>query len=149
KTGLYMPVVARMRDDGACALPDALAIAASAPPARLVRRLSTALRVRTLHGTVMRRMRTLSSRGEQMPTLTERDPLDEASVLVSGRGRSYPELSVAIGERVGVVGALSVESSARALNVRDLDGMVIGDGFGPRVVEALLTVLADDVRFRD
>ena len=27
--------------------------------------------------------------------------------------------------------------------------MVIGDGFGPRIVEALLTVLADDVRFRD
>ena len=27
--------------------------------------------------------------------------------------------------------------------------MVIGDGFGPRIVEALLTVLAEDVRFRD
>jgi hypothetical protein len=147
--GLYMPVIARMRDDGASALPDALAIAASAPPARLVRRLSTALRVRTLHGTVLRRMRTLTSRGQQLPALSERDPLEEASVLVSGRGRSYPELSVAVGERVGVVGALSVENAARALNARELDGMVIGDGFGPRVVEALLTVLADDVRFRD
>jgi hypothetical protein len=149
KTGLYMPVIARMRDDGACAVTDALAIAASAPPARLVRRLSTALRVRTLHGTVLRRMRTLVSRGEQVLALPEGDPLEDASVLVSGRGRSYPALSVAIGERVGVVGALSVESAARALNVRDLDGMVIGDGFGPRVVEALLTVLADNVRFRD
>ena len=27
--------------------------------------------------------------------------------------------------------------------------MVIGDGFGPKIVEALLTVLAEDVRFRD
>ena len=27
--------------------------------------------------------------------------------------------------------------------------MVIGDGFGPPIVEALLTVLAEDVRFRD
>jgi hypothetical protein len=148
-SGLYMPVVARLRDDGASAVPDALAIAASAPPARLVRRLSTALRVRTLHSTVLRRMRTLASRGEQVPTLSDRNPLDEANVLVAGRGRSYPELSVAIGERVGVIGALSVENAARALNVRDLDGMVIGEGFGSRVVEALLTVLADNVRFRD
>jgi len=63
------------------------------------------------------------------------DPLGDATVLVAGRGRSYPALSVAIGERVGLVGALSVESAARALNVRDIDGMVIGDGFGPRIVE--------------
>ena len=84
-----------------------------------------------------------------MPELPTTDPLDEATVLVAGRGRSYPALSVAVGERVGVVGALSVESAARALNARDIDGMVIGDGFGPRIVEALLTVLAEDVRFRD
>jgi hypothetical protein len=94
-------------------------------------------------------MRTLSSRGEVLPELPMGDPLDEATVLVAGRGRSYPELSVAVGERVGLVGALSVESAARALNIRDIDGMVIGDGFGPKIVEALLTVLADDVRFRD
>ena len=66
-------------------------------------------------------------------------------MLLAGRGRSYPALSVAVGERVGLVGALSVESAARALNARDIDGMVIGDGFGPRIVEALLTVLAEDV----
>jgi hypothetical protein len=70
-------------------------------------------------------------------------------VLVAGRGRSYPALAVAVGERVGLVGALSVESAARALNARDIDGVVIGDGFGPPIVEALLTVLAEDVRFRD
>ena len=147
--GLFMPVIARTREDGAPSIPDAFAIAANAPPQRLVRRLSTAIRIRTLHGTVLRRMRTLASRGEQLPELSTADPLDEASVLVAGRGRSYPALSVAIGERVGVVGALSVESAARALNARDIDGMVIGDGFGPKIVEALLTVLAEDVRFRD
>jgi hypothetical protein len=147
--GLYMPVLARMRDDSASAVTDALAISASAPPARLVRRLTTALRVRTLHGTVMRRMRTLSARGETVPELPAGDPLDEASVLVTGRGRGYPALSVAVGEQVAVVGALSVENAARALNARDIDGMVVGDGFSPRVVDALLTVLADDVRFRD
>ena len=145
----YMPVIARTRDDGAPAVPDALAIAANAPAERMVRRLAAALRIRTLHGTVLRRTRTLASRGELLPELPASDPLDDATVLVAGRGRSYPALSVAVGERVGVVGALSVESAARALNARDIDGMVIGDGFGPRIVEALLTVLAEDVRFRD
>ena len=144
-----MPVIARIRDDGPPSIPDAFAIAFNAPPQRLVRRLSTALRIRTLHGTVLRRMRTLASRGEQLPELSTTDPLDEASVLVAGRGRSYPTLSVAVGEQVGVVGALSVESAARALHARDIDGMVIGDGFSPKIVEALLTVLAEDVRFRD
>ena len=147
--GLFMPVIARTRDDGAPSITDAFAIAANAPPQRLVRRLATALRIRTLHGTLLRRMRTLASRGEQLPELSTTDPLDEASVLVAGRGRSYPSLSVAIGEQVGLIGALSVESAARTLHARDIDGMVIGDGFGPKIVEAFLTVLAEDVRFRD
>ncbi|HXW40655.1 MAG TPA: GGDEF domain-containing protein [Xanthobacteraceae bacterium] len=147
--GLYTPVLARSRDDGAPFMAAALAIAASAPAERLIRRLATALRLRTLHGTVLRRLRTLASRGEELPALATSDPLDEATVLVAGRGRSYPALSVAVGERVAVIGALSVESAARALNARDIDGVVIGEGFGPRLVEALLTVLAEDVRFRD
>ncbi|HYA04981.1 MAG TPA: GGDEF domain-containing protein [Xanthobacteraceae bacterium] len=148
-SGLYMPVIALTRDDGAPSIPDALAIAAAAPAPRLIRRLSTALRIRNLHGTVLRRIRTLLSRGETAPELSSADPLGEATVLVAGRGRSYPNLSVAVGERVAVVGALSVESAARALKNRDIDGVVIGDGFGARIVEALLTVLAEDLRFRD
>ncbi|MGD0026904.1 MAG: GGDEF domain-containing protein [Xanthobacteraceae bacterium] len=149
RSGAFTPVIARTREDGAASVPDALAIAANAPVERIARRLAAALRIRTLHGTVLRRTRTLASRGELPPELPTSDPLDDATVLVAGRGRSYPGLSVAIGERVGLVGALSVESAARALNLRDIDGMVIGDGFGPRIVEALLTVLAEDVRFRD
>ncbi len=148
-SGFYMPVFARSRDDGAALIPDTLTIAANMPAEHIVGRLSAALRVRALHGTVMRRIATLKSRGEQIPELPPSDPLDEATVLIAGRGRTYPALSVAVGERVGLVGALSVESAARALNVRDIDGMVIGDGFAPRIVEALLTVLAEDVRFRD
>jgi hypothetical protein len=148
-SGFYMPVLARSRDDGACLVADALTIAAALAPERIVSRLTAALRIRTLHSTVMRRVGTLASRGEQVPELPVNDPLDEATVLVAGRGRTYPGLSVAVGEQVGLVGALSVESAARALNVRDVNGLVIGDGFGPRVVEALLTVLAEDVRFRD
>jgi hypothetical protein len=147
--GAFTPVIARTRDDGAAPLQDVLAISANVPPARIVRRLTAALRIRTLHGTVLRRMETLASRGETVPDLPDGDPLEEATVLVAGRGRSYPALAVAVGERVGLVGALSVESAARALNARDIDGVVIGDGFGPPIVEALLTVLAEDVRFRD
>jgi GGDEF domain-containing protein len=147
--GTFTPILALTRDDGAAPVANALAISASVPAARIVARLSAALRIRALHGTVLRRVETLTSRGEPVPEQPDTDPLDEATVLVAGRGRSYPALSVAVGERVSLVGALSVESAAGALNARDIDGMVIGDGFAPRVVEALLTVLAEDVRFRD
>ena len=61
----------------------------------------------------------------------------------------FPKLSVAMGERVKLVGALSVETAAKHLNARDVDGIVLGDGFSPRKVEAFLTVLAQDARFRD
>jgi hypothetical protein len=147
--GPFTPVIARLREDAVAPLPEALAVSVSAPAERIAQRLGAARRIRALHGTVLRRTQTLSTRGEQPPELPVNDPLEEASVLVAGRGRSYPALSVAVGERVGVVGALSVESAARALNARDIDGIVIGDGFGPRIVEALLTVIAEDARFRD
>ena len=43
-----------------------------------------------------------------------------------------------------MIGALSVETAARHLNARDIDGIVVGDGFSPRMVEAFLTVLAQE-----
>src|ERR1043166_5701573 len=138
-----MPVLARMHD-GEPAIASALPFAADETPARLVARLNSALRVRPLHATVLRR----GGRSGKARTLPP-GLLDHATVLCMGRGRSYPELTTAIGERVGLVGALSVETAARSLNARDIDGIVIGDGFSPRVVEALLTVLAEDARFRD
>jgi hypothetical protein len=94
-------------------------------------------------------MRTLAARTKELPELPDADPLDEASVLVAGRGRSYPSLCAAAGEHVGVVGALTVEGVARALKGREIDGLIIGDGFGARVVEAVLTVLGEEARFRD
>jgi len=146
----FMPVIARASEDGASFLwPDALTIAAHAPAERIAARMSSALRIRTLHSTVIRRTHMLATRGESPPEIPTGDPLDEATVLLAGRGRSYPALSVAFGERVGLIGALSVENAARTLHARDVDGLVIGDGFGPRIVDALLTVLADNVRFRD
>lgn len=112
-------------------------------PVRLHARLRAALRVRTLHATVLRR----SADGSARPTLPAADPIHDASVLLLGRGATYPGLSIALGERLGVVGALSIEAAAKHLNARAFDGIVIGDGFSPRVVDAFLTVLAEDVRF--
>jgi hypothetical protein len=149
EAGLFTPVIARTRDNAAQRFADALVISAKAPPERLIGRLHAALRVRTLHATVLRRMRTLAARGKDLPDLPDADPLDEASVLVAGRGRSYPSLCTAAGEHVGVIGALTVEGAARALKAREIDGMIIGEGFGARVVEALLTVLAEETRFHD
>jgi hypothetical protein len=44
---------------------------------------------------------------------------------------------------------LTIEVAARYLKSRDADGLVIGDGFDPRNVEAMLTVMSEDSRFRD
>src|SRR6266446_1439651 len=43
----------------------------------------------------------------------------------------------------------AVEAAAKHLNTRDIDGIVLGEGFSPRVVDAFLTVLAEDARFRN
>ena len=143
-----MPVLARVHADGVLPVPFALPIAADEPLDRLLARLRSALRVRSLHATVLRRAHSTEAK-VTVPSPSPLNLLDDATVLCVGRGGSYPALSVAIGERVGLIGALSVETAARYLNARDIDGVVIGDGLGPRVVEALLTVLAEDARFRD
>jgi len=146
--GPMMPVVALVEKDSAPAIPDALAIALDDSTDRLIARLRSALRIRTLHATVLRRARTAGTK-KGIPASVPPDLLDHATVLCVGRGASYPALSVAIGERVGLIGALSIETAARYLNARDIDGVIIGEGLGPRVVDALLTVLAEDARFRD
>jgi hypothetical protein len=106
-------------------------------------RLNAALRIRALHATVMRR---------QVPptpfALSDIETRRDATVLLIGRGAAFPALSVALGEQAAVVGALSIEAAAKHLNVRDIDGIVLGEGFSPRVMDAFLTVLAEDARFR-
>ncbi len=112
---------------------------------RLIPRLRAALRVRTLHGTVLRRLNDQPVKA----AIAEIDPVRDATVLLVGRGGGYPALSVALGERMGVVGALSIEAAAKHLNTRDIDGVVLGEGFTDRVVDAFLTVLSEDPRFRN
>jgi hypothetical protein len=112
---------------------------------RLIARLRAALRVKALHATVMRRQ---DSAPEELAKPADIDPVRDATVLLIGRGASYPALSVALGERMGVLGALSIEAAAKHLNERDIDGIVLGEGFTARVLDAFLTVLAEDSRFR-
>jgi hypothetical protein len=148
RSGAYMPVLMRLAPESDIAIPTALPTLLEEPLTRLAARLRSALRVRTLHQTVLRRART-PVRSAKVRAYPVPDMLDQATVLCLGRGRSYPALTTAVGERVGLIGALSVETAGRYLNSRDIDGIVIGDGFGPKVVAALLIVLAEDARFRD
>lgn len=146
--GPYMPVLARLPELGP-AVPDALPIAADASPERVIDRLISAQRVRTLHATALRRAESLKHEVADLPALPDGDPLDDATVVVTGRGRTYPALTTAVGEQVGLIGALAVETAAKYLNARDVDGVVIGEGFGARAVDAFLAAIADDSRFRD
>lgn len=148
-TGTVVPVVARVGGALEAALPIALAVDVALPDERLIARLRSAMRVRALHATVLRRIETVAVHGGRLPAFPTGDALEDATVLIAGRGPLYPKLSVAMGEHVTVLGALSVEGAAKHLNGRDIDGIVLGDGFSPRKIEAFLTVLAQDVRFRD
>jgi hypothetical protein len=147
--GPIVPVIARVCGDDEAAVPIALPTDATLPVDRLLARLQFAMRVRALHATVLRRIELFTSHDGKLPALPVGDALVDATVLIAGRGPFYPTLSVAMGERVKVAGALSVEAAARHLNLRDVDGIVVGDGFSPRMVEAFLTVVAQDPRFRD
>ena len=144
--GPIMPVIALTENDGMPAIVGALSIALDDSTERLVARLRSALRIRTLHATVLRRAR--ASEPNRQITVPA-NLLADATVLCVGRGGSYPTLSVAIGERLGLIGVFSVEAAARYLNARDIDGVVIGDGLGARAVDAMLTMLAENPRFRD
>jgi len=113
---------------------------------RLIPRLRAALRVRALSVTVSRRLADAPSGATR---LIEADPALHATALLIGRGGCFPALSVALGERAGVVGAFSIEAAAQHLANRDIDGIVISQGFTARVVDAFLTVLSEDARFRN
>src|SRR6202020_2063694 len=101
------------------------------------------------HTTALRRAAALKPAYDDFPPPLTTDPVEDPTRGASRRGGGCPALSTAVGERVGLSGALSVETAAKYLNARDVDGIVIGEGFNPRTVEAFLTALAEDSRFRD
>lgn len=142
-----MPVLARVNGSDTVPVPFALPVAASEPMERLVACLVSALRVRSQHAAVLRRAESLEH--PESFSIAVDDLLKHATVLCIGRGRNYPALTTAIGECVNLIGAMSIETAGHYLNAREIDGIAIGDGFSAKVVEALLTVLGEDVRFRD
>ncbi len=95
--GPVVPTIARVQGGQEAALPIALPVDADLPVQRLISRLSSALRVRALHATVLRRIAEASAQGGTTPALATNDALEDATVLVVGRGPLYPTLSVAIG----------------------------------------------------
>jgi len=143
RKGPYVPVLA-------CVAPkdmpadSVLPIVPDAAPDQVVARLTAALRVRTLHTTVLRR-----ANGHDIAIAPFGDAAEGPTVLVAGRGGSYPALTMAVGERVGLIGALSFDTARRYLEARDIDGVVIGDGFPGRAVEDFLEDLRVDGRYRD
>jgi GGDEF domain-containing protein len=147
-TGPIVPTIA-FTDGGHDPLPIALPADASLPVSHAIARLQSAMRVRALHATVLRRIELAAAQGGTPPELPLSDALDDATVLIVGRGPHYAALSAAMGERVKRVGALTVEGAARLLKTQDIDGIVIGDGFPPRTVEAFLTLLANEGRLHD
>ncbi len=144
-----VPVVACAVASEPPAYRESLSMAQGCDPQAVVARIASALRVRTLHSALLRRAETARTAGQLLPKVPDTDPLEDATVILAGRGRSYPQLSVGLGEQTGLIGVLTIEVAARYLKQRDADGLVIGDGFDPRNVEAMLTVMAEDSRFRD
>ena len=111
-SGPIVPTIGLAYGDLDAALPVALPADASLPVARIVARLQSALRVRALHAAVLRRDEAAGAQADTLPQLPSTDALDDATVLIVGRGPLYPALSVAMGERVELIGALSVENAA-------------------------------------
>lgn len=146
-SGAMVPVIGLADGEREAALPNALPADASLPVARIVARLQSALRVRALHAAVLRRYGEAGA--GPLPPMPTTDALDDATVLIVGRGPLYPALGVAMGERVKMIGALSVENAAKYLNARDIDGVVVGDGFPQVTTDAFLAALSEDTRFRD
>jgi hypothetical protein len=129
--------------------PAAVLAGATTPNATALRRLGALQRLRALHQSVRRRAAALSGEGGPAISLPESDPLMDATVLIAGRGRVYGATAVRIAERIGSIGALTLEAARDMIEARDIDALVIADGFQPEHVAALLENLAQNVDTRD
>jgi hypothetical protein len=147
--GPYVPVLALSDDPGI--VPSVLPVAPDASPARIAARLTSALRIRALHATIQRRAITdrAAVANQLAAGLSPGHENDRPTVLVAGRGGGYPAITMAVAQKAGLIGALSLETAKNALEARDIDGVVIGDGFSGRAIETFLDLLRRDVRFRD
>ena len=145
----YLPVLARASPLGGPVFGGALPIAASTSPERVLARLQWVLRLRGLHAAVLYHFASNGSSADARASTHPDAPSNPATVLVIGRGRNYRELAAATGERARLISTLCIENAARFLCARDIDGIVIGDGFAPHTLQAFAIALSQDARFRE
>ena len=145
----YLPVLARASPLGGPVFGGALPIAASTSPERVLARLQWVLRLRALHAAVLYHLASNGSPADVTASTHPDAPSNPATVLVIGRGRNYRELAAATGERARLISTLCIENAARFLCARDIDGIVIGDGFAPHTLQAFAIALSQDARFRE
>jgi hypothetical protein len=145
----YLPVLARASPLGGPVFTGALPIAASASPERVLGRLNWVLHLRALHAAILYHLASSGSSAAELSSTHPDASSSRATVLVIGRGRNYRDLATATGERAGLISTLSIENAARFLCARDIDGIVIGDGFAPHTLQAFAIALSQDARFRD
>lgn len=134
----YVPLIAI----GETPLAGAMMLHPSRMATHLIPRLQAALRARTLDAS----LRSADAAPSHPPSTS--DALADAVVLLLGRGTDYPALSAALGAHMGVVGTLSIEAAAKHLNARPFDGVVIGQGFPARMIDALLTIVSEQALLR-
>ena len=145
----YLPAIVRVREDAAPPCPTRCRLPKTRPVERLIARVVSAQRLRTLHATVLGRAQALKDERNILAELPAGDPLDDATVLLVGRGRHHATLSVAVGERMGVIGALSVDTAERCLEAREVDAVLIGDGLPASAVELLIDMLGSSALRRE
>src|ERR1051325_1151256 len=144
----YTPAIVRVREDGVSAVESAAPISDGASVEQLMARVSSAQRLRTLHSTVLLRAEALKDERNIVAELPQGDPLNDATVLLVGRGRHHATLSVAVGERMGVIGALSTDTAERCLAAREVQGVLIGDGLPASALDGFLATLCSTAHYR-
>ena len=145
----YTPAIVRVREDGVSAVESALPVSIDMSAEQLIARVSSAQRLRTLHSTVLLRAEALKDERNIVAELPQGDPLNDATVLLVGRGRHHATLSVAVGERMGVIGALSTDTAERCLAAREVQGVLIGDGLPASALDGFLATLCSTAHYRD
>jgi len=145
----HTPAIIRVRENAAPAVANALPISDDASVEQLIAKVASAQRLRTLHSTVLVRAQALKEERNIVAELPAGDPLEDAAVLLVGRGRHHATLSVAVGERMGVIGALSTDTAERCLAAREVTGILIGDGLPASSVDAFLGTLCSNMLYRD
>lgn len=143
-TQAFLPVIDARHCDAQSLHGGAIPVSHQELP-RLLARLAAAQRVRKLDAAMRRRCAIM---GLGNASVSE-EALEDASVLVVGRGRAYPAIAQLVGERVGLVGALSLASAEEFLAARQFDGVVIADGLTLPAIENFLGNIGDDIRKRD